>query len=248
MVGVALPRVCGLLVKKELDYFSRALDQPARPFLSILGGAKVSDKIQMIDHLLDKVDEMIIGGGMAYTFKKVLDKMAIGGSLYDEAGSKIVAEIMEKAERKGVKIHLPVDFIAADKFDAAASTRIVSDQEGIPEGWMGLDCGPKTNANCQAVVARAKTIVWNGPMGVFEFDAFAEGTKSLMTAVCEATPRGTTTIIGGGDTATCAKVWNCEDQLTHVSTGGGVSLMILEGKKLPAVEALDDHTDTKSTL
>ncbi|RHY88536.1 hypothetical protein DYB37_005647 [Aphanomyces astaci] len=179
MVGCDLPvKAAGFLMDKELVYFSKALDAPERPFLSILGGAKVADKIQLILNMLDKVDEMIVGGGMAFTFKKVIDQMEIGSSLYDEEGSKIVQDIVAKAQERGVKLHLPVDFVIANKFSSDAETRVVDDSEGIPQGWLGLDVGPKTNAIFAAAVARAKTIVWNGPMGVFEFDAF--GTRECV--------------------------------------------------------------------
>eukprot|EP00188_Purpureofilum_apyrenoidigerum_P003204 Plantae.Rhodophyta-Purpureofilum_apyrenoidigerum.ctg3290.p1 GENE.Plantae.Rhodophyta-Purpureofilum_apyrenoidigerum.ctg3290~~Plantae.Rhodophyta-Purpureofilum_apyrenoidigerum.ctg3290.p1 ORF type:complete len:419 (+),score=108.55 Plantae.Rhodophyta-Purpureofilum_apyrenoidigerum.ctg3290:138-1394(+) len=239
MVGVCLPqRAAGYLMKKELDYFSKALDNPIRPFLAILGGAKVSDKIQLINNLLDKVDEMIIGGGMAFTFMKTISDMKIGSSLYDEEGAKIVSEIMSKAGEKGVKINLPVDFITADKFDANATVGEATVEDGIADGLMGLDVGPRTNTIFKDAVLRAKTIVWNGPAGVFEFDAFAKGTTSLMDAVIEATEKGAITIIGGGDTATAAKKYDAEEKVSHVSTGGGASLELLEGKVLPGVDSL----------
>jgi len=241
MVGVCLPeRVAGMLMKKELDFFGRALESPARPFLAILGGAKVADKIQLIDNLLEKVDEMIICGGMAFTFKKVMSGMSIGTSLFDEAGSKIVPDLVKKAAEKGVKLHLPVDFITADKFDPDAETGSASDAEGIPDSWMGLDCGQKSNELFREVVLRAKTIVWNGPAGVFEFEKFEGGTKSIMDAVVDATAAGTLTIIGGGDTATAAKKYNTESKVSHVSTGGGASLELLEGKELPGVSTLSE--------
>ena len=164
VVGVDLDlRVAGLLMGKELDYFSKAMESPERPFLAILGGAKVADKILLIESLLDKVDEMIIGGGMAFTFNKVLNNMKIGNSLFDEKGATIVASLMEKAKAKGVKIHLPVDFVAGDKFAADASAKSCTEEEGIPEGWMGLDVGPKSVATFVDAVNRSKTIVWNGP-------------------------------------------------------------------------------------
>lgn len=239
MVGVDLPqKVAGFLMKKELDYFGKALDTPARPFLSILGGSKVSDKIQLIDNLLDKVDEMIIGGGMCYTFKKVVDGMTIGSSLYDEDGAKIVADIVKKAAAKGVKLHFPVDFIVADKFAPDAATKVVDAADGIPDGWMGLDAGPKTQAAMREVVMGAKTIVWNGPVGVFEFPAFEGGTRAVMDAAVAATEKGTISIIGGGDTATAAVQFGAADKVLHVSTGGGASLELLEGKELPGVTAL----------
>ncbi|CAO2623338.1 Phosphoglycerate kinase 1 [Lemmus lemmus] len=231
MVGVNLPQKAGgFLMKKELNYFAKALESPERPFLAILGGAKVADKIQLINNMLDKVNEMIIGGGMAFTFLKVLNNMEIGTSLYDEEGAKIVKDLMAKAEKNGVKITLPVDFVTADKFDENAKTGQATVASGIPAGWMGLDCGPESSKKYAEAVARAKQIVWNGPVGVFEWEAFARGTKSLMDEVVKATSRGCITIIGGGDTATCCAKWNTEDKVSHVSTGGGASLELLEGE------------------
>uniref|UniRef100_A0A1B0AUU1 Phosphoglycerate kinase n=1 Tax=Glossina palpalis gambiensis TaxID=67801 RepID=A0A1B0AUU1_9MUSC len=231
-------RAAGLLLNKELKYFSQALDSPPKPFVAILGGAKVADKIQLIGNLLDKVNEMIIGGGMAFTFLKVLRNMKIGSSLFDEEGSKIVQDLADKAQKNNVQLHLPVDFVCGDKFaeDAVVSTV----EDGIPDGCMGLDIGPKTRAAFAAPIAAAKIIVWNGPPGVFEFDNFAHGTKSLLDAVVEATKRGCITIIGGGDTASCCAKWNTEALVSHVSTGGGASLELLEGKTLPGVAALSD--------
>ena len=240
MVGVKLPhRAAGFLMKKELEYFGGALESPARPFVSILGGSKVSDKILLINNLLGKVDEMIIGGGMCFTFKKVIGGMDIGSSLFDDEGAKLVPEIIAAAKEKGVKIHLPTDFVIADKFDKDANDKTVDEADGIPDGWLGLDVGPKSLAAFKEVVARSRLVVWNGPLGVFEFEKFAGGTKGLMDAVVEATKDGCTSIIGGGDTATAAKDFGAEDSLSHVSTGGGASLELLEGKELPGVAALD---------
>uniref|UniRef100_A0A8C8FF13 Phosphoglycerate kinase n=1 Tax=Oncorhynchus tshawytscha TaxID=74940 RepID=A0A8C8FF13_ONCTS len=231
MVGVNLSqKAAGFLMKKELDYFAMALEKPARPFLAILGGAKVKDKIQLINNMLDQVNEMIIGGGMAFTFLNVLNNMEIGTSLYDEEGAKIVKELMAKAEKNNVKINLPVDFITAEKFDEHAQTGNATVAAGIPAGWMGLDCGPESNKLFAEAVGRAKQIVWNGPVGVFEFENFAKGTKSLMDKVVEVTNSGCVTIIGGGDTATCCAKWGTEDKVSHVSTGGGASLELLEGE------------------
>jgi len=240
MVGVCLEkRAAGLLLNKELKYFAKAVENPERPFLAILGGAKVADKIQLIDNLLKKVNEMIIGGGMAFTFMKVLHQMKIGKSLFDEEGAKIVKDLMDKASKNNVKIHLPTDFIPGSKFGEDAEVgKVVSIAEGIPDGWMGLDVGPETSKQFAEVVARAKTIVWNGPVGVFEFPKFAEGTKRVMDAVVAATARGATTIIGGGDTATACAKFGTEQKVSHVSTGGGASLELLEGKELPGVTAL----------
>lgn len=239
MVGVDLPqKAAGFLMKKELDYFAKALESPQRPFLAILGGAKVSDKIQLIDNLLDKVDTLIICGGMAFTFKKTLENVSIGNSLFDEAGSKTVASLMEKAKAKGVKVVLPVDYITADKFAKDAKTGTATDQEGIPDGWMGLDCGDKSIELYKSAIADSKTILWNGPAGVFEFDNFAKGTKATLDAAVEGAQNGKIVIIGGGDTATVAAKYGVEDKLSHVSTGGGASLELLEGKELPGVTAL----------
>lgn len=241
MVGVQKDqRAAGFLLKKELTYFAKALESPERPFLAILGGAKVKDKIQLIENLLDKVNEMIIVGGMAFTFLKVLQGMEIGKSLFDEEGSKIVGDLMGKAEKRGVQIHLPEDFVTGDKFAEDAQVGEATVATGIQDPFMGLDCGPTSVAKFEATIARAKLIVWNGPVGVFEYDNFASGTKAVMDAVVAATEKGTTTIIGGGDTATCAAKWGTEDKVSHVSTGGGASLELLEGKILPGVAALSD--------
>lgn len=239
MVGCQLPqKASGFLLKKELAYFSKALENPVRPFLAILGGAKVADKIQLINNMLDRVNEMIIGGGMAFTFLKVINGMEIGNSLYDEEGAKIVNDIMKKAADKGVKIHLPSDFVTGDKFAEDAAVGQATVQSGIPAGSLGLDVGDQSITEFTAAIGRAKTIVWNGPPGVFEFNNFAKGTKAVMDAVVMATQNGATVIIGGGDTATCAAKYGTEDKVSHVSTGGGASLELLEGKKLPGVEAL----------
>ena len=241
MVGVNLPiKASGFLMKKELDAFAAVIEAPKRPLLAILGGAKVKDKIQLINNLLDKADEIIIGGGMAYTFLKIRDGMQIGDSLFDEDGAKIVPELFKKAQEKGKKIHLPVDWITADKFDAAANTGTATLKSGIPAGWQGLDVGPESNQQFAAVIARAKTIVWNGPAGVFEFAKFEAGTKSMALAVAAATKAGAVTVIGGGDSATAAAKYGIESQVTHCSTGGGASLELLEGKVLPGVAALND--------
>jgi phosphoglycerate kinase len=241
VVGVDLPeKVAGFLMQKELDAFGSVLENPKRPVLAILGGAKVADKIPLIRNLLDKADEIIIGGGMTFTFKKVLEDMEIGESLFDPEGAKIVGELMHKAEEKGVKIHLPVDFLCGDKFDANAQTRAVDEKEGIPKGWIGLDVGPKSRKLFADVIARAKTIIWNGPPGVFEFDRFAEGTKDMAEAIAAATSAGAVSVVGGGDTATAAKKFKVVDKVSHASTGGGASLELLEGKTLPGVANLND--------
>ncbi|CAO3613534.1 unnamed protein product [Mucor fragilis] len=239
MVGVELPqRAAGFLMQKELEYFAKALENPSRPFLAILGGAKVSDKIQLIENMLDKVNALIVCGGMAFTFKKTLDNVKIGTSLYDEAGAKLVVNLMKKAQEKNVKIVFPVDFVTADKFAPDAKTGYATDATGIPDEWMGLDCGKESSKLFRDEILKSKTIVWNGPSGVFEFDAFANGTKAVLDAVVEATKEGATTIIGGGDTATAALKWGAGEKVSHISTGGGASLELLEGKELPGVTAL----------
>jgi len=241
MVGVKLSqRASGFLVKKELEFFAKALEHPHRPFLAILGGAKVSDKIQLIDNMLDKVDSLIICGGMAFTFKKTLDNVSIGNSLFDAAGSEKVAGLVEKAKKNNVKLVLPVDYITGDKFDKGAQVAEASDSEGIPDGWMGLDAGKKSRELFRNTVLEAKTILWNGPPGVFEFPAFAAGSKALLDANIEAANNGTVVIVGGGDTATVVAQYAAEDKLSHVSTGGGASLELLEGKVLPGVADLSE--------
>lgn len=241
MVGLELPqRAAGFLVAKELMFFAKALEHPERPFLAILGGAKVSDKIQLIDNLLTKVNILIICGGMAFTFKKTLENVNIGESLFDKDGSKIVGDLVEKARKNNVELVFPVDYVTADKFDKDANTGYATDEQGIPDGWQGLDCGEKSIEKYKAAISEAKTILWNGPPGVFEFDKFANGTKKTLEAVVEAAQNGTTVIIGGGDTATVAKKFGAEDKLSHVSTGGGASLELLEGKVLPGVAALSE--------
>ncbi|OAL70368.1 phosphoglycerate kinase [Trichophyton violaceum] len=239
MVGVDLPqKVSGFLVKKELEYFAKALENPQRPFLAILGGAKVSDKIQLIDNLLTKVNSLIICGGMAFTFKKVLNDLKIGKSLFDDEGSKLVQGIMEKAKAKNVKVVLPVDYVTGDNFSADAKVGYATDADGIPDGWMGLDCGKESVKLFQEAISEAKTILWNGPPGVFEFDSFAQATKDTLASAIDAAQKGAIVIIGGGDTATVAAKFKAEEKLSHVSTGGGASLELLEGKDLPGVSAL----------
>ncbi|KAL2832121.1 phosphoglycerate kinase [Aspergillus cavernicola] len=239
MVGVDLPqKASGFLVKKELEYFAKALEDPKRPFLAILGGSKVSDKIQLIDNLLPKVDSLIITGAMAFTFKKTLEGVKIGNSLFDEAGSKIVGEVIEKAKKNNVKVVLPVDYVTADKFAADATIGYATDEQGIPDGFMGLDVGEKSIESYKTTIAEAKTILWNGPPGVFELEPFATATKATLDAAVSAAKNGAIVIIGGGDTATVAAKFGAEDKLSHVSTGGGASLELLEGKELPGVAAL----------
>ncbi len=249
VVGVDIPqRVAGLLMKKELTYYSKVLGNPNKPFLSIIGGSKVSDKIKVIENMLRIADEIIIGGGMAYTFKKVCEGVEIGKSLFDEDGAKICKKILDEAKRRGVKMHFPTDHVVADKFAADAKTRVVGDAEGVPEGWMALDAGPKSTQNFIKVMNRANTILWNGPMGVFEMPAFAKGTESLMVEIVQATARGCVTIIGGGDTGAASRRFKVgekpvAEQISHASTGGGSSLVLMEGKMLPGVASLSEKTD-----
>lgn len=241
MVGVDLPRrAAGFLMEAEIKAFQAVLDHPARPLLAILGGAKIADKIPLITNLLDKANDIIIGGGMSFTFKKVLDGMEIGESLFDAEGAKIIPELAAKAKEKGVRLHFPVDFVCADKFAPDAVTRIATAADGIPAAWMGLDAGPQTREKFAAVIASCKTIVWNGPPGVFEFDAFAAGTRAMAEAIAKATEAGSITVVGGGDTATAAKKCGVAGKVTHCSTGGGASLEFLEGKALPGVAALSE--------
>lgn len=240
MVGVNLPqKAAGFLMEKELNAFAAVLEHPKRPLLAILGGAKIADKIPLINNLLEKADEIIIGGGMAYTFKKVNDGMDIGSSLFDAEGAKIVADLAAKAKERGVNLIFPVDYVCADSFSADAETCPADDASGIPAGWQGLDAGPKSIALYREAILRAKTIIWNGPPGVFEFEKFSGATRAMAEAVAEATARGATTVVGGGDTATAAKKFGVADKVSHCSTGGGASLEFLEGKLLPGVAALE---------
>ena len=239
MVGVDLPRkAAGFLMEKELNAFAAVLEHPQRPLLAILGGAKIADKIPLITNLIEKADEIIIGGGMAYTFKKVLDGMEIGGSLFDPEGAKIVADLAAKAKERKVNLIFPVDFVCGDAFSPDANMQPADEASGIPAGWEGFDAGPKSIALYREAILRAKTIIWNGPPGVFEFEKFCGATKAMAEAVAEATAKGATTVVGGGDTATAAKKFGVADKVSHCSTGGGASLEFLEGKVLPGVAAL----------
>jgi len=225
----------GFLVAKELDSFSKALDEPEKPFVAILAGAKVSDKIGVIENLLDKVDALVIGGGMAYTFEKAQGH-AIGASLVEDDKLDLARELLEKAKEKGVTIVLPTDHVIADEFKADAQTKIVEVGQ-IPEGWQGLDIGPKTIEAFKTAIAGAKTIVWNGPVGVFEMAPFAGGTREIAKAIAES---GAISVIGGGDSARAVKEAGVAERMTHISTGGGASLELLEGRLLPGVAALTD--------
>jgi phosphoglycerate kinase len=240
MVGVNLPqKAAGFLMEAELKAFAKVLDNPDRPLLAILGGAKIADKIPLINNLLEKANKVIIGGGMAYTFHKVNRGMKIGSSLFDPEGAKIVAELEAKAKAKGVELIFPVDFICGDKFGPDAKTQPATMESGIPDGWEGFDAGPKSIELYRAAILSSKTIVWNGPAGVFEFDIFATATKAMAEAIAEATAKGATTVVGGGDTATAAKKFGVAKKVTHCSTGGGASLEFLEGKVLPGVAFLE---------
>ncbi|XP_065356838.1 phosphoglycerate kinase-like [Calliphora vicina] len=233
-------RAAGFLLNKELLYFSQALHNPAKPFLAILGGAKVSDKLPLIESMLNKVDELIIAGGMAFTFLKVICDMNIGKSIFDSKGSELVLGIMEKACEKNVQIHLPTDFICGIKIDNNTDVSNATVQSGIPDGYMGLDIGTESRESFACIIYRAKLIVWNGPPGVFETEKFSDGSKAIMDAVVKTTKNGAISIIGGGDTAACCKKFNAVSKVSHVSTGGGASLELLEGKRLPGVEALSN--------
>merc|ERR1719253_2211 len=241
MVGEGFAvKASGFLVAKELKAFAMVLDAPAKPVLAILGGAKVSDKILLIKNMCEKVDKIIIGGGMAFTFLKVMEDMKIGSSLFDEEGAKIVPEILETAKKFNVEIILPVDFVTSSKFGEDGTIEEATKAAGVKDGMMGLDCGPESIKLNAAAILSSKTIIWNGPMGVFEMGAFETGTKSMMDTIVEATKAGVVTVIGGGDTATACKKYGTEDKVTHVSTGGGASLELPEGKDLPGVSALTD--------
>lgn len=228
-------RVCGYLIQKELDFLGSAVENPVRPFLAILGGAKVSDKLGVINNLLEKVDTLIIGGGMAYTFIKALGH-EIGTSLLEEDKVAYAKEMMDKAKAKGVNLLLPVDVVYADRFAEDAQPHITEGRD-IPADCMGLDIGPKTRELFANAIRESKTIVWNGPMGVFEFEKFANGTKAIAQAMADV---DATTIIGGGDSAAAVNQMGFGDKMSHISTGGGASLEFLEGKELPGIVALDD--------
>lgn len=235
--GVAdyLPSACGYLIKKEIEVMGKALTNPERPFVAILGGKKVSDKISVIENLIDKVDTLIIGGGMAYTFFKAQGK-EVGKSICELEKVDLAKELLAKAEAKGVKLLLPIDNVIADDFSEEANTQVVTAGE-IPEEWQGLDIGPKTVELFGEVLKTAKTVVWNGPMGVFEMDKFAVGTNKIAEILADI---DATTIIGGGDSAAAAEKGGFADKMTHISTGGGASLEFLEGKVLPGIACLND--------
>ncbi len=234
-VAAYLPAVCGYLIQKEITVMGNALANPKRPFIAILGGAKVSDKIGVISNLLDKVDTLIIGGGMAYTFMKALG-YSIGTSICEDDKLDLAQEMMTKAKEKNVKFLIPLDNVVADKYDENANHH-VADSDQIPDGWMGLDIGPKTQELFTAALKGAGTVVWNGPMGVSEWKNFAAGTVAVAKAVAES---GAVSIIGGGDSAAAVEQLGFADKMTHISTGGGASLEFLEGLELPGIACLND--------
>jgi phosphoglycerate kinase len=227
------PAVAGLLMEREITYLSKATQHPETPFVAILGGAKVSDKIPLITHLLDKVTAIIIGGGMAYTLLRV-QGYAVGNSLVESEHEALARDLLARAERQGVQLLLPSDHVIAPRMEAEAPTRVVA-AEGIPDGWMGLDIGPQTIQRFQEVIAPARTVFWNGPMGVFELAPFRQGTLKIAQAVAACAG---TTIAGGGDTVAALELTDCRAAITHVSTGGGASLEFLEGKELPGIACL----------
>jgi len=235
--GIAkhVPAVSGFLMQKELDVLGKALSKPERPFTAIIGGAKVKDKIGVIESLLEKVDHLIIGGGLSFTFIKA-QGYDIGKSLLEEDKIDLAKSFIEKAKEKGVQLHMPIDAVVANEFSKDAETQIV-DVDAIPSDWMGLDIGPKTAAKYAEVIKDSKLIIWNGPMGVFEMDKFANGTKTVAEAM--ATTSGYT-VIGGGDSAAAVEKFEVADKMDHISTGGGASLELMEGKELPGIVALND--------
>jgi phosphoglycerate kinase len=229
-------KCAGYVLAAEVENAEKVLQNAARPFTAIMGGAKISDKILIIEQLLSRVDHLIIGGGMAYTFFKAMGG-SIGNSLVEADKLDLALELISKAKAKGVTLHLPSDSVIADKFDAAANTNI-ADNKSIPDGWMGLDIGPAATSDFCSVIAGSRTILWNGPMGVFEMEAFSNGTKKVAEAVAAATKAGAFSLIGGGDSAAAVAAFGLQDQVSYVSTGGGALLEYFEGKELPGVKAL----------
>jgi phosphoglycerate kinase len=232
------PSVAGLLVEKELQFLQEAIENPQRPLAAIVGGSKVSSKIGVIETLLEKVDKLFIGGGMIFTFYKARG-LAVGKSLVEEDKLELAKALEIKAKERGVQLLLPTDVIVADAFSADANTQTVS-AEAIPDGWMGLDIGPDSVQTFQAALADCKSVIWNGPMGVFEIDKFAKGTEAIAHTLAGLTPQGCTTIIGGGDSVAAVEKVGVASQMSHISTGGGASLELLEGKVLPGIAALDE--------
>ncbi len=232
-VGEYLPAVAGFLMKKEIEYFEKALKNPEKPFLAVLGGAKVSDKIGVLENLLDKVDGFIIGGAMAYTFLKVKG-FEVGNSLLEEDKLDFAGKIIKETEKRGMDFLLPVDHLIAKDISPDAETTTTSN-ENIPKGWKGVDIGEKTIEKAKTIISKAKTIVWNGPMGIFEIDKFARGTQEIALAIASSQ---TLSIVGGGDTVRAVKKFGVEDKISHISTGGGASLEFLEGKELPGIKII----------
>ena len=232
------PSVAGFLMEKELQYLGSAIDNPQRPLAAIIGGSKVSSKIGVIEKLLEKCDKLLLGGGMVFTFYKARG-LNVGKSLVEDDKLELAKSLEEKAKQRGVTFLLPTDVVVADKFDAAANTQTVP-VESIPEGWMGLDIGPDSVKTFQDALADCKTVIWNGPMGVFEMEKFAAGTEGIARSLAGLTQTGTTTVIGGGDSVAAVEQLNLGEQMSHISTGGGASLELLEGKELPGVAALDE--------
>lgn len=232
------PSVAGLLIEKELKYLQSTVDNPQRPLAAIVGGSKVSSKIGVIETLLDKVDKIFIGGGMIFTFYKARG-MSVGGSLVEDDKLDLAKKLEAKAKEKGVEFLLPTDVIVADKFAADANTQTVS-VDNIPDGWMGLDIGPDSVKTFQDALADCKSVIWNGPMGVFEMEAFAKGTEAIAHTLAGLTDKGCITIIGGGDSVAAVEKVGLADKMSHISTGGGASLELLEGKTLPGIAALDE--------
>ncbi len=230
--------VSGLLMEKEITYLDEALKKPARPFVAILGGAKISGKIEVIENLLDKVDTLLIGGGMSYTFFKAMG-LEIGDSLLEEDRLGVASELLQRSEERGVKLQLPMDLVVADDFSAAAQVQVVA-RADMPEGWEGVDIGPQTRKLYGEIMARAGTVMWNGPLGVFEMEPFALGTRAVAEALAAATAKGAISIIGGGDTAAAITQMGLAAAMTHISTGGGASLECMGGRILPGVAALAD--------
>jgi len=238
VASVLKPAVAGFLLQKELDYLQGAVDEPKRPFAAIVGGSKVSSKISVIEAMLNKVDKLILGGGMVFTFLKARG-VDVGDSLVEDDQLELATKLEGIAKEKGVELFLASDVTMADKFAADANVKVV-DVNSMEKGWMGLDIGPKTLADIQAGLADCKTVIWNGPMGVFEMEAFAKGTNGVATTLAELTPKGCITIIGGGDSVAAVEAAGLADKMSHISTGGGASLELLEGKVLPGVAALDE--------
>ncbi len=226
----------GLLLAKEIESLNKVLKNSEKPVTAVLGGSKVSSKITVIENILDKVDHMIIGGGMTFTFVKALGGK-VGDSICEDDKQELALEILRLAKEKGVQIHIPVDVVAADAFSNTANTQIVDVKE-IPDGWQGLDAGPKSLENFKAVILASKTILWNGPLGVFEMESFANGTIELGKYIAEATKNGAFSLVGGGDSVSAVKQFGLEDQMSYVSTGGGAMLEMLEGQSLPGIEAI----------